>query len=65
MSDRSRVVVDIDALAPNGDGIATSGGRRLTVPFTIPGERVRIDLVERGRFFAELTQVVDGLAYLC
>jgi 23S rRNA (uracil1939-C5)-methyltransferase len=42
-------VVDIEALAPNGDGIATSNGRRLTVPFTIPGERVRIRVVERGR----------------
>ena len=41
--------MDIDALAPNGDGIATAGGRRLTVPFTIPGERVRIRIVERGR----------------
>jgi len=43
------MIVDIDALAPNGDGIATSRGRRVTVPFTIPGERVRIDVVERGR----------------
>src|SRR6185369_5779079 len=42
-------IVDIEALAPNGDGIATSNGRRLTVPFTIPGERVRIRVVERGR----------------
>jgi 23S rRNA (uracil1939-C5)-methyltransferase len=43
------LIVDIDALAPNGDGIATSNGRRVTVPFTIPGERVRIRVVERGR----------------
>jgi len=42
-------IVDIDALAPNGDGIATSNGRRLTIPFTIPGERVRIRVIERGR----------------
>ena len=41
--------VEIETLAPNGDGIATSGGRRLAVPFTIPGERVRIRVVERGR----------------
>jgi 23S rRNA (uracil1939-C5)-methyltransferase len=41
-------IVDIDALAPNGDGIATSNGRRVTVPFTIPGERVRIRVIERG-----------------
>ena len=43
------VDVDIDALAPNGDGIAISKGRRLTVPSTIPGERVRIRIIERGR----------------
>jgi 23S rRNA (uracil1939-C5)-methyltransferase len=43
------MVVDIDQLAPNGDGVTTPGGRRLTVPFTIPGERVRIRVVERGR----------------
>ena len=48
-SDEHVVDVDIDALAPNGDGIATSRGRRLTVPFTIPGERVRIRIIERGR----------------
>ena len=48
MSDRSRIV-DIDALASNGDGVATSNGRRLTVPFTIPGERVSVRIVERGR----------------
>jgi 23S rRNA (uracil1939-C5)-methyltransferase len=54
------MVVNIDAFAPNGDGIATSGGRRLTVPFTIPGERVRIDVVEqeRGRVVASLLQIL-------
>jgi 23S rRNA (uracil1939-C5)-methyltransferase len=41
--------VDIDSLAPNGDGIATYGGRRLAVPFTIPGERVSVRVVDRGR----------------
>jgi 23S rRNA (uracil-5-)-methyltransferase RumA len=46
---RNEQVVDIDALALNGDGIAASARRRLTVPFTIPGERVRIRIVERGR----------------
>jgi 23S rRNA (uracil-5-)-methyltransferase RumA len=45
----NRCRVDIDALAPNGDGIATYDGRRLTIPFTIPGEHVSVRLVERGR----------------
>ncbi len=41
--------VEIDALAANGDGIAASGGLRITVPFTIPGERVRVRLADRRR----------------
>jgi predicted RNA-binding protein with TRAM domain len=36
--------VDIDTVAVSGDGVATVDGRRVTVPFTIPGERVRIRL---------------------
>jgi 23S rRNA (uracil1939-C5)-methyltransferase len=41
--------VEIDAVAPNGDGIASSGGLRIAVPFTIPGERVRVRLADRRR----------------
>jgi 23S rRNA (uracil1939-C5)-methyltransferase len=53
-------VVDIEALAPNGDGVAHAGGHRLTVPFTIPGERVRVGVVQdgRGRVTASLVEVV-------
>jgi 23S rRNA (uracil1939-C5)-methyltransferase len=57
----SRVItVDIESLAPNGDGVANAGGRRLTVPFTIPSERVRIRVIERGsgRATASLVEVV-------
>src|SRR5262245_37800521 len=35
--------VDITELTPGGDGLAMAGGRRLIVPFTIPGERVRVE----------------------
>jgi 23S rRNA (uracil1939-C5)-methyltransferase len=41
--------VDIEALAANGDGLATSSGLRISVPFTIPGERVRVRLSDRRR----------------
>jgi 23S rRNA (uracil1939-C5)-methyltransferase len=47
---RGQVIdVDIEAVAANGDGIASCNGRRLTVPFTIPGERVRVRVPERQR----------------
>ena len=35
--------VDIDALNPAGDGVAHHRRRALVVPFTIPGERVRVN----------------------
>jgi len=41
--------VEIDALASNGDGLATLNGVRVPVPFTIPGERVRIRPSDRRR----------------
>jgi 23S rRNA (uracil1939-C5)-methyltransferase len=40
--------LEIEDLAANGDGLATCGGRRISVPFTIPGERVRVRLPNRG-----------------
>ncbi len=36
------VDVEIERLDVSGDGVATYRGRRLVVPFTIPGERVRV-----------------------
>ena len=42
------VDVDINSLTPSGDGVARAGGRRMLVPFTIPGERARVR-VARGR----------------
>jgi 23S rRNA (uracil1939-C5)-methyltransferase len=36
------IEVDIDELSPAGDGVARADGRRVFVPFTIPGERVRV-----------------------
>jgi 23S rRNA (uracil1939-C5)-methyltransferase len=36
--------VTIDFLNTAGDGVATAGGVQLTIPFTIPGERVRVQV---------------------
>ena len=40
--DRQVVDVEIEELNAAGDGVARLGGRQLSVPFTIPGERVRV-----------------------
>lgn len=52
--------VDIRELTPGGDGLAIAGGRRLLIPFTIPGERVRVE-TRPGRAepaFASLVEVL-------
>jgi 23S rRNA (uracil1939-C5)-methyltransferase len=44
------LTVDIETVDPSGDGLAHDRGTRVLVPFTIPGERVRIRIVrQRGR----------------
>jgi len=40
-------IVDIVALDSAGDGVARLEGRRVTIPLTIPGERVRIHIDRR------------------
>jgi 23S rRNA (uracil1939-C5)-methyltransferase len=39
--------VTIDSLNAAGDGVARAGGLQLTIPFTIPGERVRVAIGPR------------------
>jgi len=36
--------LEIDDISPTGDGVGRLDGRRVLVPFTIPGERVRVRL---------------------
>ena len=54
------VDVDIEELTAAGDGLASSGDLRIGVPFTIPGERVRVrlDAGRSGRVFARLVEVL-------
>ena len=61
MSSSSRsnsVLLDIDFLNTDGDGVARHHGRTLTVPFTIPGERVRVSLASSRMGSASLVEVV-------
>ena len=50
--------VEIARLGAQGDGIAEGPGPPLFVPFTLPGERVRVDLGEDGKH-AALVEVLD------
>ena len=52
--------VTIDSLNAAGDGVARTGGLQLTIPFTIPGERVRVAIGSRrqDRATARLLEVL-------
>ena len=52
------VDVDIEEVSANGDGLASAGGLRLTVPFTIPGERVRVRVANSRRPAATLLDIL-------
>jgi 23S rRNA (uracil1939-C5)-methyltransferase len=43
-----RLELDIDALAPGGEGVGHAGGRTVFVPFTAPGDRVVVEVPEAG-----------------
>ena len=53
---------DIESVGLSGDGLARLGRRQLAVPFTIPGERVRVRLIEEHKQFARgaLLQVITS-----
>jgi len=46
---RRQLDLEIEALDAGGDGVATAGGLGITVPFTIPGERVRVRVADHRR----------------
>jgi 23S rRNA (uracil1939-C5)-methyltransferase len=46
------LIVTIESLAFGGDGIARHEGQVIFIPFTAPGDTVRIELTERKKSFA-------------
>ena len=54
------LVVEIDAIGASGEGLARVGRRRVSVPLTIPGERVRVQLerAHEGHAAATLIEVL-------
>lgn len=56
------LLLDIEHLDSSGDGVARHRGRTITVPFTIPGERVRAS-VEPSHRSASLVEVVRPSAH--
>lgn len=51
-----RVVLDILELGAQGDGVALWRGRRIFIPFALPGERVAVEIAgDRGRIIEILS----------
>jgi len=51
-------IVEIESLDAAGDGVARLRGRRIRVPFTIPGERVRVQIEPRRAGAATALDIV-------
>jgi 23S rRNA (uracil1939-C5)-methyltransferase len=53
-------VVEIQSLGAQGDGIAIAGEARIFVPFALPGDRVRCEIVDRrgDGWHAKLSEIV-------
>jgi 23S rRNA (uracil1939-C5)-methyltransferase len=59
----AEIVLDIEHLNTSGDGVARHRGHIITVPFTIPGERVRVSLDRSRPRAATLLEVVRASAH--
>ena len=61
---RSRRVVElaIESIGARGDGIGRADGRPVYVPFTLPGDRLRVEL-ERSRGDGYAARIVEVLAH--
>ena len=62
------ITLDIREIGVRGDGIAEESGERYFVPFTLPGETVEAEPLERrgegtaARLVEVLARLVDGTA---
>ncbi len=48
MTGPARLVLDIQEVAPGGEGMGRAAGRPIFVPFTAPGDRAEIDVADGG-----------------
>ncbi len=51
--DESELTLQIDSIAYGGAGVGRAGGKVYFVPFTVPGEQVRVKVVRRQKRFCE------------
>jgi 23S rRNA (uracil1939-C5)-methyltransferase len=54
----AEIVLDIEHLNSSGDGVAHHRGQKLSVPFSIPGERVRVSLDASRKGFASIAEII-------
>jgi len=53
MADREPFMLDIEKIVAGGEGLAFHEGRAVFVPFSLPGERVVVQLIEEKRDYAK------------
>ncbi|MDP2792078.1 MAG: TRAM domain-containing protein, partial [Rectinemataceae bacterium] len=60
-----RMILDVERLAAGGDGIAFFDTQAIFIPFSIPGEKVSCEIVERSRDFcrAKIIDIIEPSAF--
>lgn len=60
-TDSNEIVCTIHSLVNGGDGVARHAGQVIFIPFTVPGEKVKVKLVERKKSFirGQLVQIIE------
>src|SRR6476661_1841368 len=60
MARKSMLDIEITSLSHSGEGIGRHEGRAIFVPFVLPGETVRVEIVEEKKRFARarLSQIL-------
>lgn len=61
------LVVTIERLGANGEGVATVDGKIVFVPFSLPGEKVKIHIVcdKKTFFYAKVVEVIERAKDRC
>lgn len=56
-----RMILDVERLAAGGDGIAFFDKQAIFIPFSIPGEKISCEIVERSRDFcrAKILDIIE------
>lgn len=60
MKNRVEKILTIESLGHHGDGLARLDQKMIAVPYTLPGEEVRVEIVDNGQTRANLLDIIKA-----